>query len=478
MKRILACISVLLLLISMTLSSYPVLVEAASSVLTTPTGYTSAEEVKYVTSGKYVANWGARGENCIFLSTYAQSYYSGSYSFNTMSQKDGGTSQSNAPSSELYKALKAMMVSKHSYIIGYQATRSLYRYTDCLNSDTSHISSFYSGKILNGAWDSGKTWNREHTWPNSKGLGGSDEDDIMMLRPTWVQENSDRGNKAYGESAGYYDPGVSVRGDCARIILYVYVRWGNINRMWGSSGVMESLDVLLKWMEEDPVDTWEMGRNDAVQSITGVRNVFVDYPEYAWLLFGEDVPDGISLPSGNTGSSSGNGGSTGNDNNSNSQSCKHSKYSLKNYKEATCGTEGYDGDYVCSSCGHLVEAGRTIPATGNHQFGEWIETQVATQTNVGIWERSCSVCKLIDTKETPRLPIPEDPSVTEPTQTEPVQTESTHTEPTIGKDSAIEPNTTTALPMLWIIVGAVIIVSIGAVIVVLLIMKKSKANKS
>ena len=44
---------------------------------------------------------------------------------------------------------------------------------------------------------------------------------------------------------------------------------------------MESLDVLLLWMEQDPVDTWELGRNDAVQAITGTRNVFVDYPEYA-----------------------------------------------------------------------------------------------------------------------------------------------------------------------------------------------------
>jgi hypothetical protein len=50
-------------------------------------------------------------------------------------------------------------------------------------------------------------------------------------------------------------------------------------------------------MEQDPVDTWEMGRNDAVQSITGTRNVFVDYPEYAWLLFGEECPKDLVTPS-------------------------------------------------------------------------------------------------------------------------------------------------------------------------------------
>ena len=41
-----------------------------------------------------------------------------------------------------------------------------------------------------------------------------------------------------------------------------------------------------------------MGRNDAVQSITGTRNVFVDYPEYAYLLFGREVPESLVTPSG------------------------------------------------------------------------------------------------------------------------------------------------------------------------------------
>ena len=125
----------------------------------------------------------------------------------------------------------------------------------------------------------------------------------MMLRPSCVRENSDRGNSAYGESLGYYDPNsasngrFNLHGDCARIVLYTYVRWGVTDTMWGSKGVIENLDVLLKWMAEDPVDTWEMGRNDAVQSITGVRNVFVDYPELSWLLFDREIPSGYISPS-------------------------------------------------------------------------------------------------------------------------------------------------------------------------------------
>lgn len=269
----------------------------AAKITGTPTGYAAAENVVYAENEGHLMNWGARGEACTFLSKYADGFYKGDSEYKILSKKSGGTSQAAAPSSELYKALQSTMKNKHSYIIGYQATRWLYCYTDCQRNDYAEITCFYSGKTLSGEWDYGETWNREHTWPNSKGLGGNDENDIMMLRPTAKSENSNRKNTAYGESAGYYDPGESVRGDCARIVLYVYTRWGNTGKMWGSGGVMENLDVLLKWMEEDPVDTWEMGRNDAVQDITGTRNVFVDYPEYAWLLFGEEIPENMVTPS-------------------------------------------------------------------------------------------------------------------------------------------------------------------------------------
>ncbi len=288
-----------------------------NNISTTATGYKNADEVVYKTSGKYVYNWGARGEVATFLSKYAVSYYAqnSNYSYDYLSTLAGGADQSSAPGSALYGALKSMMETEHTHTTGYSETKDQYRYTDCVSSNTSQISSFYSGTMMGSSWGSG--WNREHTWPNSKGLDGSDENDIMMLRPTLESENSSRGNTAYGESSGFFDPGKTQRGDVARIMLYTYTRWGNTSRMWGSNGVMENLTVLLKWMEEDPVDTWEMGRNDAVEQITGVRNVFVDYPEYAFLLFGRDVPENYSSPSKlggtavNPGGGNGDGGNGG-----------------------------------------------------------------------------------------------------------------------------------------------------------------------
>ena len=273
----------------------------AAAVTTPATGYTQASDVDYVYSGKYVHNWGARGEDATFLTTKAASYYTSGITYSVLSENAGGTTQANAPQSALYKALQSMMKSKHSYIITYDATRPLYGYTDGVSGNSSKLSTFYTGKLVSSTWDGGNTYNREHVWPRSKSINQSkaeDSADIMMLRPETPNANSSRGNKAFGLSSGYYVPEECVRGDIARTLLYGYVRWGNTSYMWGTGGVIENSTILLNWMQADPVDTWELGRNDAVESITGVRNVFVDYPEYAYLLFGVAVPEDMQTPSG------------------------------------------------------------------------------------------------------------------------------------------------------------------------------------
>ncbi len=318
--------------------------------------HSEAAEVEYVYSGKYIYNWGTRGTVATFLSPNAEKFYDNHASYDALSAYSGGTGTSDAPNSALYKALQKLMTDAHSYITSYDATRDLYKYTDCQNSG-GKISSFYSGKEIGPSWDKGATWNREHTWPNSKGEGDG-ENDIMMLRPTSVSENSSRGNKAYGKSSGFYNPNnasggtYDLRGDVARIFLYVYVRWGNLSYAWGSGGVMESLDVMLEWIEADPVDTWELGRNDSVESITGTRNVFVDYPELAFLLFGEDIPENMSTPSGEG-----------------SNKCDHNNFGTT-VVAATCDAKGYTL-YTCkvSGCGYSYKANYTNAKDHNYVSG-------------------------------------------------------------------------------------------------------------
>ena len=333
----------------------------------------AAGNVNYVYNGKYIYNWGSRGTVATFLSPNAEEFYAdNNTSYTELSSLSGGTGKSNAPQSALYKTLQNLMKSNHDYINGYSENNNLLKYTDCQNSG-GKISSFYSGNAIGPNWGEGN-WNKEHTWPNSKGLGGKDEDDIMMIRPTSTSENSSRGNTAYGKSSGYYNPNgesngkYDLRGDVARIFLYVYVRWGNTSYAWGKSGVMESVTVLLEWMEADPVDTWELGRNDSVESITGTRNVFVDYPELAFLLFGEEVPSDMQTPSGGA------------------KDCGHNNFGAGVVTNPTCSERGYT-TYTCKTAGCSYSYKANFVAAKGHTFAGGV----------------CSVCGEAEAQEPAKL---------------------------------------------------------------------------
>lgn len=352
MRKFLSFMLVLVLVLT------PLVTNAAPSssfITTTPTGYDSADDVRYVTasvSGRTViTNWGARGETCVFLTKYVEPYYSDSY--NTMASWTGGTSTSNVTSSQMYQELKELMTDSHefyTYYDGNKNVRSFYKYTDCVSNDTSKVALFYRGGLVSSAWDSGNTWNQEHCAPQSiLNKVSKPTGDIMHLRPSNPSENSSRGNKTYGTRSGNYDPGVSVRGDCARMMLYMHVRWGT-----NLTSLIESVDLMLQWMKEDPVDTWEMARNDSVQSITGVRNVFVDYPELAFLMFSKSVPQNMTTPSGYA--KNGTGSTT-------PTPCQHTSTEVRGWKGATCQATGYTGDTYCKSCGVKISTGSTTPLT-------------------------------------------------------------------------------------------------------------------
>ena len=385
------------------------------------TGYTSASDVQYKTatvSGRtIVANWGARDEECVFLSKYVDSFYSGSTEYEVMSTLKGGTTQNNVKGTALYNALQTTMASPHTFFTYYEGNKNVrdyYKYTDCVQNDTSMVALLYKGGLVSSTWDSGETWNQEHMWPKSK-LGSDKEiGDIMQLRPANPSENSSRGNTAYGESSGYYDPnkrGQNVRGDCARLALYMYVRWGS-SSMWGSGGVIESMDVLLKWMEEDPVDTWEMGRNDAVQSVTGTRNVFVDYPEYAWLLFGKDIPDDMVTPSGMAEGGVVTPSASSEDSSSSIESSKPDSSIEDSSSELDSSVESVEPEdssseenssEVNSSVEDSSEEESSEEEVCNHQFSKWIVVKEATETEEGEQRRVCMLCGEGESEVIPKL---------------------------------------------------------------------------
>ena len=330
------------------------------------------------------SNTSPRHTTCTSLSAQAVSYYTGSYTYDRLSSLEGGsTSCLDTVGSPLFDALHDLMTNTMTKSVSYSSLTSYWPTTD---GDILFYSDFESSG-----------YNREHVWPKSHASfheknGGCD---LHHLRPTDTTINSTRSNYTFGnvkdklssyktkENGGKtvlwysssYSTGGSdglvevldnVKGDVARILLYVYVRWEEPNLFEKDSSptvgpsdekndgmkVIEDLNTLLQWCKEDPVDKWEMTRNDLVQNVQGNRNVFIDYPELAWLLFDQDVPSDLVTPTGN----SGNGGST---------SCSHSSTELRNYKAVTCTSDGYSGDQYCLDCGKKLDTGSAISATGH-----------------------------------------------------------------------------------------------------------------
>lgn len=257
-------------------------------------------------------NIGVRHIPCDALSEAANLYYM-DYDYQTLSA---------LPSELLLTTLQQLMAGTHRYHASYSDCRDMASRTDSMGSD-GKISLLYTATPVTRADFGGNTgsWNREHVWPKS--LGGFGESgagsDLHHIRPSDATVNSKRGNLKFGNvtngtdavgssltngSVGgryngtYFEPTDNVKGDVARICLYVYARYGTeLPKCSQITNVFESKEVLLQWCLADPVDSWEMSRNDVIEEIQGNRNVFIDYPEYAWLIFEEEIPDNLSTPS-------------------------------------------------------------------------------------------------------------------------------------------------------------------------------------
>ena len=161
------------------------------------------------------------------------------------------------------------------------------------------------------------SWNREHVWPQSNSKGNKGQHwgtseagtDILHIRPTYNTTNSTRGNDKYGNtnksnpvtyngmpygysSGSVFEPLDSVKGDVARIIMYV---WTTYYDYYDDTGLLitktfTNYDTLLEWHMLDKPDVSEGYRNDYSQtSKQKNRNPFVDHPEYAWKIFGDSA---------------------------------------------------------------------------------------------------------------------------------------------------------------------------------------------
>ena len=155
-------------------------------------------------------------------------------------------------------------------------------------------------------------WNREHTFPRSRaGYSSIEEDEIAdgidvfwetkadslrhgnsdahALRAVDGPENSSRGNQFYGEYNGPSGTQGGFKGDVARGVFYLAVRYNGLDLVNGFPdgmiGQFGDLATLLDWHRNDPPDDYEMNRNNVIYNWQFNRNPFIDQPdlvEYIW----------------------------------------------------------------------------------------------------------------------------------------------------------------------------------------------------
>jgi len=169
------------------------------------------------------------------------------------------------------------------------------------NDSSRHIL-IYNGLSWPDTWDAGATWNREHTWPRSRGVdsSGPDNSDLHQLRGCTSSVNGSRGNKPFGATSGsYWDPdalGGQDRGQIARTMFYMATRYdgsdSNTTDLVLMNGfpfgnAMGDLAQLIQWHYDQEPDTLERRRNDLIGDVYQFnRNPFVDHPEFAWAIYG------------------------------------------------------------------------------------------------------------------------------------------------------------------------------------------------
>lgn len=173
--------------------------------------------------------------------------------------------------------------------------------------------------------DNNGKWNREHTFPRSRGGYRSIEEDEVAdginifwpsnadslrhgnsdghgLRAADGRENGQRNNQHYGEYNGPMGNLGSFKGDVARSVLFMAIRYNDLEVVNGfpeTQGQLGDLSTILEWHRADPPDDFEMNRNNVIYRWQNNRNPFIDQPELVEYIWGDRIGDIWNQPVNN-----------------------------------------------------------------------------------------------------------------------------------------------------------------------------------
>ena len=192
--------------------------------------------------------------------------------------------------------------------------------TDKDPNNSDNVIFIHTGWSVNAdqEYNEAKGWSREHVWAKSHGNFGTETGagtDVHALRPCDISVNEARSNYDFANGGEIYidegndntsgateckktsnswEPRDAVKGDIARMIFYMAVRYegennepdlelvDNVNSSPNKEPFHGKVSDLLKWHINDPVDDWERNRNNIIYyDYQHNRNPFIDYPEFA-----------------------------------------------------------------------------------------------------------------------------------------------------------------------------------------------------
>ncbi|MFJ3922021.1 endonuclease I family protein [Streptomyces sp. NPDC090022] len=208
-------------------------------------------------------------------------------------------------------ALKAALhgIIRNQSKVTYDQVWNALKVTDEDPANRNNVILVYSGRSQAKSTNGGgaNDWNREHVWAKSHGDFGTATGpgtDLHHLRPEDVTVNSTRGNKDFDRGgspvaeapgsltdADSFEPRDAVKGDVARMLLYMAVRYeggdgfanlemnDRVNN--GSLPATGRISVLKQWHRMDPPDAFEQRRNQVIyDTYQHNRNPFIDHPEW------------------------------------------------------------------------------------------------------------------------------------------------------------------------------------------------------
>lgn len=173
----------------------------------------------------------------------------------------------------------------------------------------------------------GDCYNREHSVPKSWFKEAPPmHSDLFHIYPTDGFVNNKRGNLPFGEvgisswtsengskvgqntfgdyTKTVFEPINEFKGDFARAYFYMVTAYEDKIEYWHSDQIGGSvypgfspwsLNLLLKWHREDPVNLKEVRRNEAIYNVQKNRNPYIDYPELVEYVWGKQKDTFFSI---------------------------------------------------------------------------------------------------------------------------------------------------------------------------------------